>query len=1032
MRAACAKGLVLLGLLATLASAQSVSTEHAERMAEGLRLFKGEVRQLLIQNCLSCHGGGQTMGGLDVSSRDALVASGKLGNPTDSSALLAVLRHEREPFMPFGQDQLRGHEIDAVERWVSLGAPYDRPLVDQPTVEQRSPPAPDSEFWSVQPLADVDPPFVSDVDWIRNPVDQFVLSKLEEVGIQPNPAAERRALIRRAYLDLLGLPPSPERVEEFVGDSEPNAYERLVEELLESPHYGERWARHWMDVARFAESYGFEEDYDRPYAYHYRDFLIKAFNRDMPYDRFVSLQIAGDELEPENPLALMATGFMGAGAFSTVITEAEFEAARYDELDDMVGTLGTAMLGLTVGCARCHDHKHDPISTQEYYELAAVFGRTIRTEIEYDPDPQRYRRERESWDARHATLRNKIRAIEQSKVGDEFEEWLRDSAAEVNSQPWQVLAISKTDTLSGARIDALDDGSILFGGENVDFDLYTFESVFSSQGIRTLRVEALTHPSLPFGGPGRSHKGQFQLSEVSVEARPVGDESAEPMKVELGMAWATAELNGDASSVTASIDNVGKVTGWSIGPDAIGSDQAAIFEFKEPVGFESGTRLVVRLRFGFNAHYSLGRVRLSVSRNSEPNFDIGVGTASAVAEGLGRLRKEGAESISDRHRRALLTEFASGDEQWQEVNASIRNHEMNIPVPSRTRIQATAEGFARTRHNSDGMGYPHFYEKTHVLRRGDVSQKVAPAEPGFLRVLMRKDPIGKRWMREPPRGWTRSGFHRASLASWITDPERGAGALLARVIVNRLWHHHFGTGIVSTPSNFGMMGARPSHPHLLEWLAKDLVRNGWRLKRLHRLIMTSNTYQVSSATNEASAAADPTNRWRWRWTPRRLEAEAIRDSLLTAAGLLDPALHGPGTLSEGTNRRSIYFFIKRSELVPSMMLFDWPEHLVGIGKRPSTTIAPQALFFLNSPQSRRFAEGFANRIEENNTPSAIKRAYRVAYARLPRQSEIDGGLAFLETQRKRYAADGQPDADRLALVDYCQSLMSLNEFLYIR
>ena len=1027
-----ASGLALLGLIATVTSAQDIDGNHAARMAQGLELFKGEVRQLLVDNCLACHGGGQTLGGLDLSSRDALVASGKLGDPAESSALLSVLRHEREPFMPFEQAKLEADEIDSVERWAELGAPYDRPLVERPVSGQPPPPKPGSEFWSFQPLEDPQPPSVADRDWIRTPIDRFILSKLEKAGIRPNPSAGKRALIRRAYLDLLGLPPSPERVEEFAFDSDPDAFERLVEELLESPHYGERWARHWMDVARFAESYGFEEDYDRPYAYHYRDFLIKAFNRDMPYDRFVSLQVAGDELEPENPLGLMATGFMGAGAFPTVITEAEFEAARYDELDDMVSTLGTAMLGLTVGCARCHDHKHDPISSRDYYRMAAVFGRTIRTEIEYDPDPHRYRKAKSKWDTRQATLHKEIREIEQSKLGDGFEEWLVDSAAEVIADRWQVLEVSKVETLSGAQFHALQDGSILFGGPNVDFDSYTFESVVSSTGIRTLRVEALTHPSLPFGGPGRSHKGQFLLSEISVAARPAADDGAEPVKVEVGRSWATDELDMDASSVMAAINNVGKVTGWSLSPEAIGSDQAAVFEFKEPIGFESGTRLSVRLRFGFNTHYSLGRVRLSVSTSSEPSFEVGRGMPSVLANALARLRQEGAGSISEAHREALLRKYASGDTRWRQADAAIRDHEMLIPVPSVTRIQATAEGFDRTRHNSDGMGYPHFYEQTHFLSRGDVSQKGPPAKPGFLRVLMRHDSMEGNWAQSPPSGWDRSGFHRASLAKWITDPDSGAGALLARVIVNRLWHHHFGTGIVSTPSNFGRMGSRPSHPELLEWLAKDLVDSGWRLKRLHRLIMTSNTYRVSSATNEESATADPASRLRWRWTPRRLEAEAIRDSLLATAGLLDPALHGPSTLDEGTNRRSIYFFIKRSELVPSMMLFDWPGHLVGIGKRSSTTIAPQALLFLNSPQTRRYAEGFASRLGGNDGASAVEKAYRVAYARSPSPAEKDEGLAFLAAQSRRYAAEGNPDAEQLALVDYCQTLMSLNEFLHIR
>ena len=329
--------------------AQQDSDDHAERMAQGLDVFRTEVQPLFVSDCIQCHGHGQVMGGLDLTSHGSLMASGKIGDSAESSALVAVLRHERQPFMPFGQDKLPDEKIDAVARWVDLGAPYDQPLFG--TGDPVSETGDDAQFWSFRPLMAAAPPAVADKTWAGTPIDRFILARLEAAGIEPNSPAGRRTLIRRASLDLLGLPPSPERVEEFANDSASDAYERLLDELLESPHYGERWARHWMDIARFADSYGFEEDYDRPFAYHYRDFLIKAFNRDMPYDRFVRLQVAGDELEPENALALMATGFMGNGPFPTQISDAEFEISRYDELDDMIGTLGTAMLGLTVGCA---------------------------------------------------------------------------------------------------------------------------------------------------------------------------------------------------------------------------------------------------------------------------------------------------------------------------------------------------------------------------------------------------------------------------------------------------------------------------------------------------------------------------------------------------------------------------------------------------------------------------------------------------------------------------------------------------------
>ena len=621
------------------------------------------------------------MGGLDLSSRGALAASGKLGDEDGSVPLVAVLRHERKPFMPFGQDKLAAANIDAVARWVELGAPYDEPLIDLPSREAQSQGERPSMFWSFRPLREAGPPDVVGEDWIRTPIDRFILAKLEAEGIAPNPTADRRTLIRRATLDLLGLPPTADRVDEFVRDPSPRAYERLIDELLESPHYGERWARHWMDIARFAESHGFEEDFDRPYAYHYRDFLIKAFNRDMPYDRFVSLQIAGDELEPENPLALMATGFLGAGAFPTQITEAEFETVRYDELDDMIGTLGTAMLGLTVGCARCHDHKHDPIQSRDYYRMAAVFGRTTRTVIEYDPDPDRYRMEKSAWTARRTELGEERRTIERSISGAAFEQWLRDGAAEAGETPWQVLNILETRTESQASKDTLDDGSILFSGHNANFETYTFTAEFSATGVRTLRLEALTHPTLPARGPGRARDGQFLLSTIEAEARPAAEPEAEPARLEFRAARATDELDANTSSVTAAFATPGGKSGWTIGPESFGTDQAAIFEFAEPLGFEDGTRLTVRLRFAINSHFSLGRVRLSVSEAAQPTFSISEGISQALAEGLGVLRRQGANGLSDLQKEALLRRFARRDERWQRAHEPSANTIGGFPPP---------------------------------------------------------------------------------------------------------------------------------------------------------------------------------------------------------------------------------------------------------------------------------------------------------------------------------------------------------------
>ena len=721
----------------------SVPADHARRMQEGLALFKAKVRPVLVQHCLNCHGDKSTKGDLNLSDREPLVKSGVLEGGGKESRLAVLIRHEDEPHMPQKAAKLPDATIAEIARWIDLGAPYDRPLVDRAPAARSAagPTQADKDFWSFRPLSVVPPPSVRDAAWVRTPVDRFILAAMERRGLKPNPIADRRTLIRRVTFDLTGLPPSPEEIDAFVRDSNPDAYERLVDRLLASPRYGERYAPHWMDVARFAESHGYEQDYDRPFAFHYRDFLIRAFNGDMPYDQFVDWQLAGDELAPDDPLAMAATGFLGAGAFPTQLTEAEFESARYNELDDMVATTGVAFLGLSVGCARCHDHKYDPIPSEDYYRMAAVFTTTIRSEIEVSP---------------------------------------------------------------------------------------------------------------------------------GVGIKPV-------------------------------------------------------------------------------------------------------------------------------------------------------------------KVQVTAEGYPHTKHNADDRGFPHFYPKTYVLRRGDVAQKAGEAAPGVLRVLVGKGTDAARWKVEPTAARRpTASYRRAALAAWLTDTEYGAGALAARVIVNRLWQHHFGQGIVATPNDFGAQGSRPSHPELLDWLANTLIANGWRLKPIHRLIVTSADSMQDSLFDESRAAIDRENVFHWRRTPRRLDAEPIRDAMLAAAGRLDRRMYGPGSLDVGMPRRSVYFFIKRSQLIPMMMLFDWPEHLVSIGQRGTTTTAPQALSFLNSELARRCGEGLAARVASAGDPRAgVSLAYRIAFGRDPTESESRAAARFLADQRSAYARERRPDPDRSALVDFCQAVIGMNEFIYI-
>lgn len=759
-------------------------------MAQGTERFTRGVRPILVAQCLRCHGGEKTMGGLDLATRDALLKGGAKGaavvpGSARTSRLLRLVRHREEPKMPLGAPKLTDAQISELAAWIDLGAPYDRPLVEgrrEPGKALQVTEA-DRRFWSFRPLQKTAPPAVALKGWCRTPVDRYILAPVEAKGLRPNRVADRRTLLRRAYFDLIGLPPTPEETAQFLNDHSSGAWDRLIDRLLASPHYGERWGRHWLDLARFAESHGYEQDYDRPNAYHYRDFVIRALNQDLPYDTFVRWQLAGDELEPQNPLALAATGFLAAGTHATQITKSQVEKERYDELDDMLRTTGTAMLGLTVGCARCHDHKYDPIPTRDYYRMLSTFTTTVRSDYEVKLDPEGYRRERERWEA-----------------------------------------------------------------------------------------------------DGRALEAALKRSTTSE----------------------------DRSKIQLQLDQHAK---------------------REPRD---------------------GTAKMLISSEGVP---------------------------------AVRTHTQGGD----------------------------------------------FLEQTHFLKRGDPNQKGEVATQGFLQVLTRAPDGEKHWQAAPPPGW-RTSYRRRALAAWITDSDCGAGQLLARVIVNRLWQHHFGRGIVGTPSDFGVQGERPTHPELLDWLAAELIRNGWRLKPIHRLLMTSAVYMQNDDQPTAKVAADPANRLFARRSPERLEAEIIRDAILSVSGQLDGTLFGPGTLDQTMRRRSIYFFVKRSRLIPMMVLFDAPDSLQGLDRRAATTIAPQALLLMNNPAVRGYAESFAGcACAADAVPgaAAIRRSYLLALARQPAPAELAEGLRFLQEQTAAYRADAKPDPERRALADLCQALFCLNEFVYV-
>ncbi|HEV8377333.1 MAG TPA: DUF1549 domain-containing protein, partial [Tepidisphaeraceae bacterium] len=459
-----------------------------------------EVKGILLENCVKCHGGEKTKGEFDLTSREGLLHPGSEGvnvvpGKAAESRLVKLIRHADEPHMPQKGAKLSEEQIAKIAKWIDAGAPYDAPLIikggaakGHAVVTEE-----DRQWWAFRPIQQAAPGAT---------IDGFINQKLKEKGLAMNPPADRRKLIRRATLDLTGVPATPVEIQAFLNDQSADAWVKLVDRLLASPRYGERWGRHWLDLARFAESHGYEQDYDRPAAYHYRDFVIRALNEDMPFDRFVRLQVAGDEIEPANPEALKATGFLGAGTHATQITANQVEKERYDELDDMGATVGTALLGMTIGCARCHDHKFDPIPQNDYYRFIATFTTTVRSEMDVDLHPQKYVAAKAAFDKEHQPLVEAVKKFEKEELVGRLAAWVK-SGAELPKPRWYVIEAKEAKAKSGAKLTRLEDGSYLASEASATHDVYTFTVQTPLTGVAAVKLEALADPSMVKGGPGR-------------------------------------------------------------------------------------------------------------------------------------------------------------------------------------------------------------------------------------------------------------------------------------------------------------------------------------------------------------------------------------------------------------------------------------------------------------------------------------------------------------------------------------------------
>ena len=1019
------------------------SQPEAKDSQESLAFFESKIRPVLVEQCYSCHSQeaatkGKLKGGLYLDSRDGMLRGGDTGpalssEHSEESLILKALRYEEYEMPPSGK--LSANIIEDFERWVAQGA-VDPRRAAEPIKQKGMDLESGRKFWSLQPLGSIRPASGA------HPVDAFIRAAQEAKDLAPSEMADPRVLVRRAWFDLLGIPPTPEELQEAIaslgvpegqkGTVSKAAWSALIDRLHERPEYGERWARHWMDIARFAESFGYEQDYDRPNAYHYRDFLIRAFNQDMPFDQMVRWQIAGDELAPENPLAWMATGFLGAGAFPTQLTEREFESTRYNELDDMTATTSVAFLGLSIGCARCHDHKFDPISSEDYYRFAASFTAAIRSEKTLDLDPEANEKIAAEHKLKLEALRRELMAYEAEHLPLELAKFVsqrgNDPAKSLND-PWRNLR-GEIQSSTASQFKLQTDGSYLAIGDAPNQDKITFTAALPAGQWTALRIEALADPTLPRQGPGRADNGNFALGNLTVEHLA---KDQEPTKLVLEQPQATHQQNADSLSIAASID-ADLVSGWAI-DGQIGKSQAAVFRIANAISTVESDRLRMTLLFHHpNAKHAMGRMRFSISKAPSPPIEVGgdappADVLEAIAQIAEKLPMNKELPSSDAWKTALAW-YKSVDPQWSQLNSKLTKLQADGPAFRRTNVLVTTEGEPHVPHHADGRGYPHFYPETHLLRRGDVDQKVSVVSPGFPKVFL-KDPNAPAELSwtDSTKSNSKSSYRRAALANWLTDTTGGTGALVARVIVNRLWQHHFGRGLVATPNDFGSTGQKPTHPELLDWMAQELIDQGWKLKALHRQLMTSETYmQTNRMPDDPRLKSDPDNLLWWHRPPRRLEAESIRDSMLVVSGLLDRTMYGPGTLDPNMKRRSIYFFIKRSQLVPMMMLFDWPEHLVSIGQRQTTTIAPQALAFMNNPIARAAAEALANQLSD---VQRIDEVFLKVLSRLPTDAERQAAFRFIAQAQKTRQEQNVSQPEKMAIADFCQILLCANEFIYV-
>jgi hypothetical protein len=1003
------------------ASAPFISGSAADQAVD----FARDIRPIFEAACYKCHGQKVARGQLRLDDKRSALKGGISGaaiipgGAGKSLLLRRILGDGGEARMPMGAAPLKPAQIEMIRKWIDQGAEW-------PDGEQESGKAGEREsgmqkHWAyIKPVRPESPP-VKNVAWARNPIDRFILARLEKEGLAPSPEAAKETLVRRVYLDLTGLPPSPKEVDQFLADASPDAYEKLVGRLLASPHYGERWARPWLDLARYADSNGYERDVPRV-MWKYRDWVINALNKDMPFDQFTVEQIAGDMLPNATLDQKIATGFHR----NTMLNQeagVDDEEARWETLIDRVNTTGTVWLGATIGCAQCHNHKYDPYTQKEYYKLLAFFdnyeytvyqqpgneGWVVEPEVEM-PAPEQA--------AKRADLQAEIKSLEERlktvtpELAAAQADWER-KFTEAQAD-WVALNPSEIYADNGTTLTKLEDKSILASGANPDTETYTFVAKAKLQNVTGVRLEALPHEKSPRGGPGRDIYGNFILNRFEVEVSPA-DSPSETRRLKFKEAKADEYLDAyrgtsaPTNFTPANLPDETNEVGWGV--DALKRDERLAYQLvltlDKPLAMEGEALLKVRLKFGseFNRRQSIGRFRLSIASTQNPAFGAGLPAELRPILAIPPARRDAAQ------KEALTKEFLATTpllKTERDRLAKLQGEMYAIRI-DRALVMRERASFERP--------------STFLRARGsytNIGEKVYADTPAVL-----------------PRLPTNHMPNRLGLAYWLVDEEN---PLTSRVTVNRFWEQIFGRGLVETSEDFGTQGERPSHPELLDWLAvsfregemerrgdKETRRQGdkgnpqsmgWSVKRLLRLIVTSATYRQSSRATPALRERDPYNRLLARGPRFRVEAEMVRDVGLAACGLLNRAVGGPSVnpspmaRPEDRYRRGLYTSIRRTTPPPSMTAFDAPSREFCTVRRPRTNTPLQSLTVLNDPVFFDLARGMARRILSEAGAEAgpelrdrLIYGFRLCVSRRPNEKEIEEIATLYQRQLARFTTD---------------------------